>query len=1119
MSSAAGLRCTACRHENPADQKFCGECGARLRAACSVCGHANPAGQRHCGQCGSALGQPVVAAAITPRHLAEKILTSRSAMEGERKQVTILFADLKGSMELLAERDPEDARRILDPVLERMIEAVHRYEGTVNQVMGDGIMALFGAPLAHEDHAVRACYAALRMQVSVKVYAEQTRHSVGVEPQIRVGINSGEVVVRSIGSDLHMDYTAVGATTHLASRMEQLAGPGTIRMTLDTLRLAEGYVTVTPLGAIPVKGYGQPVEAFELTGASSVRTRLQASAGRGLSRFVGRRAEMETLQQSLALSSHGKGRVVSVVGEAGVGKSRLFYEFTHSHRLEGWLTLETTAVSYGKATSYLPVVDLLRSYFRVQERDDQREVRVKVVGRVLALDESLRSILAPLLALLDVSHGDSEWQRLDPPQRREQTLQALRLLLIAESKVQPVLLIVEDLQWVDSETQALLDALVRDIQGNRILLLTSYRPEYQHPWEARPWHALLGLAPLEREEASSLLEALMGSDPSVAPLGEMLIRSTEGNPFFLEESVRTMVESGILEGERGAYRLTRPVSSIRLPATVQAVLAARIDRLSMEEKQLLQLAAVIGKDVPFVLLRAVADEEEDRLRTLLARLQGADYLFETQLFPDVEYSFRHTLTHEVAYSSLLQERRRQLHAQIAGALERLYADRPGEQIERLAHHAFRGEVWDKAAMYCRQAGVKALERSASREAAGWLEQGLEALTHLPENTRSVEQAIDIRFDLRAAYTALASFERVRTLLEEAERLAAGIDDAVRLGRVLGYLGHVSQLMGEPRRAITLCERALGLAGPGGDLQGQIIARQYLAVASYDAGDYPWVCEISVMNARLIESTGTVFGRFGMTGMASVFVDAYRAISLAQLGRFDEAEGLAEASLRMAEMSRHAYTRVGVALVGLVHMLRGNAARARAILEPSIDLARNSAVRFLLPYNLAILGGVAALAGRKEDALAATQEALEGVQASGIRSRRSEVWRLRAAALLASGDAAALSAAEIARSLAAEDSALGEEAWALKTLADVYFGRGDAGHELAVECYRRALRIAEELQMRPLVAHCHAALGRLAVAGGRIDEVQAHVRLAREMYTEMRMDFSAEPMGIGAQMPV
>jgi class 3 adenylate cyclase/tetratricopeptide (TPR) repeat protein len=1119
MSSNSNMHCTSCQHENAADQKFCGECGARLRAACSVCGHSNPAGQRHCGQCGSVLAQPAAASKVTPRHLAEKILTSRGAMEGERKQVTVLFADLKGSMELLADRDPEEARRILDPVLERMMEAVHRYEGTVNQVMGDGIMALFGAPLAHEDHAVRACYAALRMQVSVKVYAEQTRRAAGVEPQIRVGINSGEVVVRSIGSDLHMDYTAVGATTHLASRMEQLANPGTIRLTADTLRLAEGYINVAGLGPIPVKGYSQPVEVFELTGASSVRTRLQASAGRGLSRFVGRQAEMDTLHQALALAGQGKGRVVSVVGEAGVGKSRLFYEFTHSHRLEGWLTLETTAVSYGKATSYLPVVDLLRAYFRLQERDDAREVRVKVVGRVLALDESLRSILPPLLALLDVSQGDSDWQRLDPPQRREQTLQALRMLLMAESKVQPVLLIVEDLQWIDSETQALLDALFRDLQSARMLLLTSYRPEYEHPWEAKPWHVLLGLAPLEREDASTLLDSLMGSDRSVLPLKEMLIRTTEGNPFFLEESVRTMVESSTLEGERGAYLLTRPVSTIRLPATVQAVLAARIDRLNVDEKQLLQLAAVIGKDVPFALLKAVSDEEEDRLRMLLSRLQGSDYLFETQLFPDVEYSFRHTLTHEVAYGSLLQERRRQIHAQIVGALERLYADRQSEQIERLAHHAFRGEVWDKALVYCRQAGVKAIERSACKEAAGWLEQALEALTQLPESARSVEQAIDIRFDLRAAYTALASFERVRTLLEEAERLAAGIDDAVRLGRVLGYLGHVSQLMGEPRRAITLCERALGLAEPGGDLQGQIIARQYLAVASYDAGDYPWVCEVSVMNARLIESTGTVFGRFGMTGMASVFVDAYRAISLAQLGRFDEAERLAEASLKMAELSRHAYTRVGVALVALVHLLRGNAERARAILEPSIGLGRTAAVHFLLPYNLAILGGIATLAGRKEDALGATREALDGVQGSGIRSRRSEVWRLRAAALLAGNDPSSLSVAETARALAAEDSALGEEAWALKTLGDVHFASGHPDFEAASDAYRKGLRMAEELQMLPLVAHCHAGLGRIEAARGRTSDAQPHVQLAREMYAHMRMSFSAEPMGIGVQMPV
>jgi class 3 adenylate cyclase len=422
------MQCPQCQHENQLDAGFCEECGSRLEAVCSACGEPNRATAKFCRKCGQAQtrkgasGQNSARFAspetYTPKYLAEKILTSKAALEGERKQVTVLFADLKGSMELLADRDPEEARKLLDPVLEHMMEAVHRYEGTVNQVMGDGIMALFGAPLAHEDHAVRACYAALRMQESVKTYAEAVRRSHAAVVKIRVGLNSGEVVVRAIGSDLHMDYTAVGQTTHLAARMEQLADPGAIVITPDTLALAEGYVQVKSLGPVPVKGLADPAEVYELTGAGTARTRLQAAALRGLTRFVGRDAEVEQLRRVLGQAGAGRGQVVAIVGEAGVGKSRLAYEFTHSHRVQDWLILEASSVSYGKATSYLPVIDLLKGYFKIGDRDDHREIRAKVLGRVLGLDRVLEPLLPPLLALLDVPVDDVAWQHLDPPQRR-----------------------------------------------------------------------------------------------------------------------------------------------------------------------------------------------------------------------------------------------------------------------------------------------------------------------------------------------------------------------------------------------------------------------------------------------------------------------------------------------------------------------------------------------------------------------------------------------------------------------------------------------------------------------------------------------------------------------------
>src|SRR5713226_2191376 len=450
------MQCPGCQHENPPQAKFCLECGARFAVACAQCGTQLPVDAKFCPECGKPTDshgtEPARFASpqsYTPKHLAEKILTSKTALEGERKQVTVLFADLKGSMELLADRDPEEARKILDPVLEHMMEAVHRYEGTVNQVMGDGIMALFGAPLAHEDHAVRACYAALRMQESVRRYAEGARREHGVTVRIRVGLNSGEVVVRAIGSDLHMDYTAVGQTTHLAARMEQLAEPGSILLSPATMELAEGYVEVKSVGPLPVKGLPAPVEVYELVGAGVVRSRLHAAAARGLTRFVGRDNELDQLRQAMERAQAGHGQVVAVVGEPGVGKSRLHWEFTHSHRARGWLILESGSVSYDKGTAYLPVVDLLKAYFQIDGRDETRKIREKVAGKVLSLDRALEPSLSALLSLLEVPVEDEAWGRLDPPQRRQRTLDAVKRLLLRESQVQPLMLLFEDLHWID----------------------------------------------------------------------------------------------------------------------------------------------------------------------------------------------------------------------------------------------------------------------------------------------------------------------------------------------------------------------------------------------------------------------------------------------------------------------------------------------------------------------------------------------------------------------------------------------------------------------------------------------------------------------------------------------
>jgi predicted ATPase len=601
---------------------------------------------------------------------------------------------------------------------------------------------------------ITTCYAALAMQAAVKQYALGVQRRHGVPLQMRVGVNAGEVVVRAIGNDLHMDYSAIGQTTHLAARMEQMAMPGTILLTPAVVGLADGFIQVTPVGPVPVKGLDAPVEVFELVGATALRRRLQTAVVRGLSPFVGRQPELEALQQALARAGAGQGQVVALIGEPGVGKSRLVYEFLHTHHTQGWLRLESSSVSYDKATAYLPVCDLLKAYCHIEDRDDLRTVRAKVTGQLLTLDDALQDTVPAVLALFEALPADSPFLHLDPLQRRRRTLEALKRVLLRESQVQPLLLVFEDLHWIDSETQAVLDLLVESLPTARVLLLVNYRPEYQHGWDSKTYYTQLRLDPLPEASADILLQTLLGSDPGLAPLTQLLIARTQGNPFFLEESVRTLVETGVLVGERGGYHLAQPLETLQVPATVQALLAARIDRLPPEDKRLLQTAAVIGTEVPWPLLQAIADTADEALYRSLAQLQAAEFLYETSLFPERVYTFKHALTHEVAYGSLLQERRRTLHARIIEALEALAGDRVEDQVERLAQHALRGEVWEKALAYGRQAGNKAQTRSAYREAVVSYEQALVALEHVPDGRIAAEQAIALRLGLSGALNAL-----------------------------------------------------------------------------------------------------------------------------------------------------------------------------------------------------------------------------------------------------------------------------------------------------------------------------------------------------------------------------
>ena len=899
------------------------------------------------------------------RALTEPVISPRNPPEAERKHVTVLFAGVKPATQLLADRDPEEAREILDPLLERMMEAVRHYEGTVSQVMGDGIMALFGAPLAQEDHAVRACFAALRMQELVRQYSEHARDKHHVTVQLQIGLDSGEVVVRAISNDLHMDYTAVGQTTQLASRMEELAKPGRVLLTRSTLELVEGYVTVKPLGLVSVNEVTGAIDVYELTGAGPARTRLQAAARRGLTRFVGRDVELEQLQSARRLAGARHGQVVAIVGEPGVGKSRLVYELIRSE-LQGWRVLEGDALSYGKSMSYLPVIDLLKGFFKIADRADRQEIRTKVTDHVLGRDPALEPALPALLALFDVPTNDGAWPALSPEQRRQRTLDAVRQLLLREARQQPLVVIFEDLHWIDRETQAVLDTLVDSIASARLMLIVSYRREYQHAWGSKTFYGQVRLDRLMPESAAKLLDALLGDDPGLAPLKELLVR--RGNPAFLEETVRTLVETKALVGKPGAYRLTRQVHTIQVSATEHALLAARIDRLPPEDKRLLQLASVIGsRNVPFALLEAIADLPEEELRRGLRSLQSAEFLYETGLYPDLEYSFKHALVHEVTYGGLLRERRRALHGRIVQAIERLHEDHSPGEVERLAQHAVRGELWEQAAYYLRQAGLKAAERSALSDARGWLEQALDVLTRMPETPSTLAQGLEIRLELRVVLNQIGEVRQALARLREAEALADRLNADRQRGRVSATLTNLHSLLGELDEALASGDRALEIAGTLGDLRLRILGTTYLEQVHYFRGDYQRVVELAKDNLAALPAEW-LYENFGASAPPAVRDRCWLVLSLIQLGRFAEAAEHAAEAIRLAEQTQHATT-VGLAhrASGMLHLARGEWLTARKLSEHGFTVFKSGNVAIQLPSALAASAWASAQLGEATEA--------------------------------------------------------------------------------------------------------------------------------------------------------
>ncbi len=901
--------CGACGHENRAEARFCDGCGVPLARACARCGTELRAAARFCDGCGaSAAPAPPARApardprAYTPKHLAEKILASKSALEGERKQVTVLFADVKSSLELAESVDPEEWHRILDRFFQILADGVHRFEGTVNQYTGDGIMALFGAPIAHEDHAQRACYAALHLRDELRRYADTLRVERGLSFAVRLGLNSGEVVVGKIGDDLRMDYTAQGPVVGVAQRMEQLAEPGTVCVAEGTAALVAGWFELRPLGPLAVRGLGGPLRVAVLESAGPHRTRLDVLRTRGLSRFVGRTDEMATLEAALAHALEGRGQAVGIVAEAGTGKSRLCLEFSERCQARGIRVGFAHGVSHGKAIPLLPVLEFFRDYFAVSERDGAQAAREKIAGRLLLLDRGFDDCLPLFFDFLGVPDPAAPPPAVQGEARQRQLFAIVQRLVRARSAREPFVLVFEDLHWIDPASEAYLEKIIEFAAGTRTLVVTNTRPEYKSPWTGRSHAQQIALLPLSPAELDALLAELLGPEVAASGLPARIRERTGGNPFFAEEVVASLAESGALAGHKGRYRLAAPVERITIPAAVQSVLAARIDRLAEREKQVLQTAAVIGEEFRESILRAVVELPESELTEALSRLVRAELVFEEALYPEAEYAFKHPLTQGVAYGAQLAEKRARVHARVARALEEDAPERLDERAALLAHHCeAAGEVLAAARWHLR-AGDWSSARNA-REAVLHVRRAIALLDSAPET----HEALTLGVEARASLLALTlrqpiSEEEVKTLRAEASAAALRSGDA-RLGALVTITHRFGTTLNglELRDAIDELGGALATATRLGDRALSIGAHCVLAAAHSRAGAFePAIREVD-RGLELFEGfqyrpPGAPYfvNRAGLFG--------FRSGALMRTGRLDEADRDFEENLRLATES-------------------------------------------------------------------------------------------------------------------------------------------------------------------------------------------------------------------------
>jgi class 3 adenylate cyclase/tetratricopeptide (TPR) repeat protein len=1034
--------------------------------------------------------------------------------------VTVLFADVMGSMELAERSDPEQWRQIMERFFAILCDGVHRFEGTVDKFTGDGIMALFGAPIAHEDHAQRACYAALHLQEELASYAAELRRERGLSFSVRMGLNSGEVVVGAIGEDLAMDYTAIGHTVGLAQRMEQLAEPGKAYLTQHTASLVEGYLALTDLGEFQVKGASRALRVHELTGVGAARGRLDVSRARGFSRFVGRDDELRVLEGAREQAVAGRPQVIGIVGEAGVGKSRLCDMFARRCRAKGVPVYHTSGQAHAKSIPLLPVLQIMRSYFDVTDLDSHQTARERIAGKLLLLDESFGEDLPLIFDFLAVPDPERPSPRMDPEARQRRLLGLTKRLVRAQSAREPGVTVFEDLHWLDPASEAFVANHVEASQGTRGLTILNFRPEYQAPWMSKSYYRQIALAPLGPEAIEEMLRDLLGSDPSLDGLPTVVRERTAGNPFFIEEVVQSLVEAGSLEGERGAYRLVRPIEQAAVPASVQAVLSARIDRLPEREKAVLQAAAVIGKECSGPVLARVVELEPASLEDGLRNLVAGEFVFEQELYPEAVYAFKHPLTQEVAYGSQLGERRTAVHAAVARAIAEEHPERLDEWAALLAQHWESAGETLEAARWNARAGVWTGTKDPTASLRHW-RKVRELTDSLPDSEETAALGLSARiFALNYGWRLGMSHEEAEALFTEAERLASRAQDLwARAILLLSYGSIRSAVDGQFREYARLARQAIALAEESGD------AALYMVVSTssyafFQIGEHREGVAILDRAIELADGDPTIGAGIAID-CPLAFCLTFKGGFLDAMGRLEEGGALIERGMKLAGEQGASET------LGWGHMWStshayssGEPERAMAHAQQALEIAERIGDSFSRTWSWFWLGLAAGMRGEWLQAV----EAIERSQAIS-RERRtaadSEGW-----CLLILGEAyLGLGEAERALNLLREAVALmrSREQWA-EAMANVVLARillgseGLAAREEIESALERASELVRNTGMHSVEPMIHVERAELAHQNGDEDEHQRELREAHRLFTEIGATGHAERLSAELAMP-